>query len=72
MSPAAVALRFAPPALAPIAPRGAKSFDKVIEIQTEFAKTAYETFVTELQKITALCGDLAKHPTSHSVVLLQR
>ena len=27
---------------------GAKSFDKVIEIQTEFAKTAYETFVTEI------------------------
>jgi len=32
---------------------GAKSFDKVIEIQTEFAKTAYETFVTESHKITA-------------------
>ena len=39
---------------------GAKSFDKVIEIQTEFAKTAYETFVTESQKITALYGDVAK------------
>jgi hypothetical protein len=39
---------------------GAKSFDRVIEIQTEFAKTAYETFVTESQKITALYGDLAK------------
>jgi hypothetical protein len=39
---------------------GAKSFDKAIEIQTEFAKTAYETFVTESQKITALYGDLAK------------
>ena len=39
---------------------GAKSFDKVIEIQTEFAKTAYETFVTESHKITALYGDLAK------------
>jgi hypothetical protein len=39
---------------------GAKSFDKVIEIQTEFAKTAYETFVTESQKVTALYGDLAK------------
>jgi hypothetical protein len=39
---------------------GAKSFDKVIEIQTEFAKTAYETFVTESKKITALYGDLAK------------
>jgi hypothetical protein len=39
---------------------GAKSFDKVIEIQTEFAKTAYEAFVTESQKVTALYGDLAK------------
>src|SRR5258706_2476745 len=31
-----------------------------LKIQTEFAKTAYETFVTESQKITALYGDLAK------------
>ena len=40
---------------------GVKSFDKVIEIQTEFAKSAYESFVTESQKIGALYGDLAKH-----------
>ena len=39
---------------------GARSLDKVIEIQTEFAKTAYETFVAEAQKIGALYGDLAK------------
>jgi hypothetical protein len=39
---------------------GEKSFDKAIEIQTEFAKTAYETFVMEAQKIGALYGDLAK------------
>ena len=37
-----------------------KSFEKAIEIQTEFAKTAYETFVTESQKIGAMYGDLAK------------
>jgi hypothetical protein len=37
-----------------------KTFDKAIEVQTEFAKTAYETFVTESQKIGALYGDLAK------------
>jgi hypothetical protein len=37
-----------------------KSFDKAIEIQTEFAKAAYEMFVTESQKIGALYGDLAK------------
>jgi hypothetical protein len=39
---------------------GVKSLDKAIEIQTEFVKTDYETFVTESQKITALYGDLAK------------
>lgn len=39
---------------------GVRSLDKAIEVQTEFAKTAYETFVTESQKITALYGDLAK------------
>ena len=39
---------------------GVKSLDKAIEVQTEFAKMAYETFVTESQKIGALYGDLAK------------
>ena len=39
---------------------GVKSFDKVVEIQTEFAMSAFETFVTESQKIGALYGDLAK------------
>jgi hypothetical protein len=39
---------------------GVKSFEKAVEIQSEFAKTAYDTFVTESQKIGALYGDLAK------------
>ena len=39
---------------------GVKSFDKVFEIQTEFAKSAFETFVAESQKIGALYSDLAK------------
>jgi Phasin protein. len=39
---------------------GVKSFDKVIEIQTEFAKSAFETFIAESQKIGALYSDLAK------------
>jgi hypothetical protein len=47
---------------------GAKSLENVIEVQTEFAKTAYETFVTESQAIGTLYGDLA----SHSVALRQR
>jgi phasin family protein len=37
-----------------------RSLDKAIEVQTEFAKTAYETFVSESQKIGAMYGDLAK------------
>src|SRR4051794_9751 len=39
---------------------GAKSLDKAIEAQTEFAKSAYETFVAESQKIAGLYNDLAK------------
>lgn len=39
---------------------GVKSIDKVIEVQTEYAKSAYETFVAESQKIAGLYTDLAK------------
>ena len=39
---------------------GVKSLDKAIELQTEFAKSAYETFVAESQKIAGLYSDLAK------------
>jgi hypothetical protein len=39
---------------------GVKSLDKAIEIQTEFAKSAFETFMAESQKIGALYRDLAK------------
>ncbi len=39
---------------------GVKSFDKAIEVQTEYAKTAYEAFVAEASKIGELCADLAK------------
>jgi hypothetical protein len=39
---------------------GARSLDKVIEIQTEFAKQAYETFVAESQKIRELYSGLAR------------
>ncbi len=39
---------------------GVRSLDKAVEIQTEFAKQAYETFVAELQKIRQLYGELAK------------
>jgi phasin family protein len=39
---------------------GVKSLDKAIEVQTEFAKSACETFVAESQKIAGLYTDLAK------------
>jgi phasin family protein len=39
---------------------GVKSLDKAIEVQTEYAKSSYETFVSESQKIAGLYTDLAK------------
>jgi hypothetical protein len=39
---------------------GVRSLDKAIEIQTEFAKQAYDTFVTESQKIRELYSGLAR------------
>jgi hypothetical protein len=39
---------------------GVRSLDKAIEIQTEFAKQAYETFVAESQRICGLYSELAK------------
>lgn len=38
---------------------GVKSVDKAIEIQTDFAKSTFETFMVESQKIGALYRDLA-------------
>ena len=39
---------------------GVKSLEKALEAQSEYAKTAYETFVADSQKIASLYGDLAK------------
>jgi hypothetical protein len=39
---------------------GVRSLDKIVEIQSEFAKQAYETFVTESTKIRELYSGLAK------------
>ena len=38
----------------------AKSLDKAIEIQTDYAKSAYETFVAQATKMSELYADLAK------------
>ena len=39
---------------------GVKSLDKAIEVQTEYAKSAYEGFVAKATKIGELYADLAK------------
>jgi len=39
---------------------GAKSLDKAIEIQTDYARTAYEGFVAQATKIGELYADFAK------------
>ena len=39
---------------------GAKSIDKAIEIQTDYAKSAYEGFVAQATKIGELYADFAK------------
>lgn len=39
---------------------GAKSLDKAIEIQTDYAKNAYENFVAQATKIGELYADFAK------------
>ncbi|WP_378950888.1 phasin family protein [Mesorhizobium sp. ANAO-SY3R2] len=39
---------------------GVRSFEKVVEIQTDYAKQAYEGFVAEATKISELYADLAK------------
>jgi hypothetical protein len=39
---------------------GAKSVDKVIELQTEYAKNAYESFVAQTTKMGEICTGLAK------------
>jgi hypothetical protein len=39
---------------------GARSLDKALEVQTEFAKQAYETFMAESWRIRALYGELVR------------
>ena len=39
---------------------GVKSFEKAIELQTEYAKTAYEGFVAKASKIGEMYAELAK------------
>src|SRR6202171_3981758 len=39
---------------------GVKSLDKAMEVETQYAKSAYETFVAESQKMAGLYPDRAK------------
>jgi hypothetical protein len=39
---------------------GVKSLEKAIEVQTEYAKSAYESFVAESQKIGSMYAELTK------------
>jgi hypothetical protein len=39
---------------------GVRSFDKAIEVQTEFARQAYANFFAQSQRIYELYGELAK------------
>ncbi len=39
---------------------GAKSVDKAIEVQSQFVKSAYETYLARMTKIGELYADMAK------------
>ena len=39
---------------------GVKSFDKAVEVQTDFAKSSYESFVAEATKIGEIYKDVFK------------
>jgi len=39
---------------------GVKSWDKAIEVQTDYLKSSYEGFVAETSKLSELYADLAK------------
>ena len=51
---------------------GVKSLDKAIEVQTEYAKTAYEGFVAKASKIGELYADLAKETYKPFEVLIAK
>lgn len=51
---------------------GVKSLDKAIELQTEYAKTAYEGFVAKANKIGELYAELAKETYKPFETLLSR
>ena len=51
---------------------GVRSLDKAFELQTEFAKQAYDGFVTESRRIRELHGQLARQRLQHWEGLVTR
>ena len=51
---------------------GAKTLDKVVEIQSDYAKKAYESLVAEATKIGELYVDLAKEVTKPFEALMPK
>lgn len=52
--------------------KGAKSLDKAMQVQTEFAHHAFETFVAESQKIYGLHKELARQTMKPLEGLMQK
>ena len=53
---------------------GAKSFDAVIQIQTEYAKASYDDFVAQATKMGELHSNLAKaafRPAEQAIAAMQ-
>jgi hypothetical protein len=53
---------------------GAKSFDAVIQIQTEYAKASYDAFVAQATKMGELHSNLAKaafRPAEQAIAAMQ-
>lgn len=38
----------------------ARSLDQVVEIQTQFARRAYDDYMTQMSRIASLCTDMAR------------
>ena len=51
---------------------GVKSVDKAIQLQTEYAKSAFETFMATRRRLACCIAILLCSPINHSVVFLPR
>jgi hypothetical protein len=39
---------------------GARSLEKAMEVQSDYIRTAYESFIAESNRVSELCADVAK------------